>query len=77
MFWGWEYKVIQKILRATLVIFALDSLLEVEEVLTMNPYFSLRSNKRLYAKGIGPVKREMKIYDTQRPATRQSLGDLC
>ena len=67
MFQGWEYKVIQKDIKGNVGNFALDSLLEVEEVFDDESIFSLRSSKQLYAKGIGPVKREMKIYDTQRP----------
>ena len=67
MFQGWEYKIVQKDISGTIGSFALDSLLEVEEVNDDESIFSLRYSKQTYAKGIGPVKREMRIYDTQHP----------
>lgn len=67
MFQGWEYRIVQKDITGKIGNFALDSLLEVQEVSDNASIFSLRYAKQTYARGIGPVKREMKIYDSQRP----------
>ena len=67
MFQGWEYKITDKDYTASIGQADLDSLVRVEEVNDAESIFSLRYSSQVYAKGIGPVKREMKIYDTQRP----------
>ncbi|MBK8700493.1 MAG: hypothetical protein IPN29_13565 [Saprospiraceae bacterium] len=67
MFQGWSYEVINKDVPLTLPAIALDSTLEVIEVDDDASIFSKRYVKQVYAKDIGPVKREMQIYDTQRP----------
>ncbi len=75
MYQGWEYKVVKKNYSATIGQFELDSLLEVEEVFDDSSIFSLRSVSQVYARGIGPVYREMKIYDSQRPIAGKPWED--
>lgn len=75
MYQGWEYKVVRKNYADQIGSFSLDSLLEVEEVFDDASIFSLRAVNQVYAKGIGPVYREMKIYDSQRPIAGKPWED--